>query len=137
MTFRQCAMDNRHKLLLSLIYANKNRGAGPAETGYEIGLNAKRMGLVDSVKEIKGTTLESWIKTKKIPAWAARSAADLLLQDPNYSPQDDRELDSLILMLVEGSKLEDINQLKTLLDDRFDVSETLLIEALQSKNKGA
>jgi|GEM_PF-4268387 len=137
MIFRQSAMENRYKLLLSLIYANKTRGAGSAATGYEIGHNAKRLGLVDSAKEIKGTTLESWIKTKKIPAWAARSAADLLLQDINYSPKDESELNSFLLMLVEGAKFEDVEQLRALLNDRFDVSDTLLVEALRSRNKGA
>ena len=137
MSFRQIAMENRYKLLLSLIYLNKEKGGGSASTGYEIGHNAKRMGLIESPKEIKGATLDSWIKTKKIPAWAIRSASNLLLKEEGYQPRDGTELSSLLLMLVEGARIESAEELKALVNERIEVDDSMIEQALLAKNRGA
>lgn len=133
MSFRNRAMENRHLLLLSLSIINKQNGMGPAGTAYELGQQCYKRGLCDEVKEPKGGLYDSWIRSKKIPAWAARTAAAMLLDIPEYLPRTEDELCALLLMLVEAHDMETIDQLSATLPERFDVDTELLRQAVSSK----
>ena len=133
MTFRSIAMENRDQLLVSLSFINKEQGMGPAGTAYEVGQQSYKRGFTEEVKTPKGGLYSSWIRSKKIPAWAARTVACILAEIPTYSPRSENELYSLLLMLAEGYDCHSISDLRSKLSANIIVSDQLLQDAIDSK----
>lgn len=130
--FREKAMAGRGELLKSLSFLNRQQGTGSAGTAYEVGQEAYKEGFAAEVKTPKGGLYDSWVKSGKIPAWAARAVASLLRKREDYSPRSQEELWSLLLMLAEGYDITEVSGLRTLVSG-YVVDDEVLQLAIDSK----
>lgn len=102
MEFRKLALKNRRLLILALSYWDRKAGKGPAATIAELTGKAVEWGYVAARQAPTGSTMDVWVKTGEVPAWAAKAAARQLIQVQGYEPQNAEEAAALALMLAEG-----------------------------------
>lgn len=135
MDFRQAALKNRYRLLLSLSHFRKRDGSGPAQTIAELTQNAIQWGYVEKRETPKGSLLETWIKKQESPAWATKAAARMLITTINYRPQDELESQALALALAEALPDHTEEQLYALIpaDLQSHVDQRLLAQACASR----
>lgn len=137
MDFRQAALKNRYRLLLSLSHFRKRDGSGPAQTIAELTQNAIQWGYVEKRETPKGSLLETWIKKQEAPAWSTKTAARMLLTTINYVPQDKFESHALALALAEALPDQSANQLYSLIPVDLQGHVTLdLLSLACSARKG-
>jgi hypothetical protein len=130
MDFRQTALDNRHRLLVSLSYLNRQAGTGAAGTVSEITRKAIAWGYVPERNTPTGELMGTWVRRRAIPAWAAKAAARLLLQLTEYKPNTLEETAALALMLAEGFPEADDQTLRSQIPDHL---RSFLVDDVISK----
>lgn len=135
MDFRQTALKNRYRLLLSLSHFKKREGSGPAQTIAELTQKAIDWGYVEDRETPKGSMLETWIKKQEGPAWATKGAARMLLVIKHYAPQDDLESQAFALTLAEAMPEQTPEQLFALIppDLQSHIDLDLLTKACKFK----
>ena len=102
MNFREQALKNRYRLLVSLSYHWRHqKNKGQAELAELLTTVAIEQGYSDSRKAPPGNTINTWIKKRECPAWSVKAAVKLLLEFPGYVPNTEDEAKALGLVLAE------------------------------------
>lgn len=102
LTFRDFALQERYKLLLSLSYWGRQAGGGAAATAYDVTMKAIACGYVEERPIPDGAKYNLWISKRNPPAWVAKGAVRILLGVPEYQPKDEGEQAAFALTLAEA-----------------------------------
>lgn len=135
MNFRDNALKNRYRLLVSLSYLRRHdQGQGQSDLAKELTALAIEQGYTQPRKAPPGNMINTWIKKREAPAWAVKAAGQLLLKTPNYQPQSNDEAEAFSLVLAETLPADSLETFIQLIPDTLKVTlEGTLTNAFEVK----
>lgn len=137
MNFRENALKNRYRLLVSLSYYwRHHENKGQADLSRILTNRAIVEGFCGDRKVPPGNMINTWVKKREVPAWAVKSAVLLLLDNAEYTPNTADEADALLLTLAElHPELTDSKELRSLLPSAISaqVNEQALALAMEHR----